>query len=82
MIKYFLSEPLWFKLLVGTMLLLSILFSSSLVPDHPYYEGGSKLAAAVFFTAYGINMRRNRKISLIFAALAVVSLILSWRNFQ
>lgn len=78
MIGQFLAEPWWFKLLISTTLLISILFSGSNQAD---YRSGAKLAAAIFFLAYGVQMRRSRVASLLFFAMAGLSIYLSWRQF-
>lgn len=72
----FIWEPLWFKIFISLTLLASILFSSSMFSDYVYSNIIAKLAAAIFFCSYGIKMRRNRQISVIFFALTVVSIIL------
>ncbi|WP_173107208.1 hypothetical protein [Bacillus sp. KH172YL63] len=72
MINQFLSEPLWFKALIITTLLCSIIFSSSLFAGHDGFQGFSKIAAAIFFGAYGIKMRRNLRLSILFFILAGV----------
>ena len=77
MIKQFLSEPLWFKILIITTLLFSITFSSSFFSNNDYFKGFAKLAAAIFFCAYGIKMRRNLGISVIFFILTVTCVYLS-----
>ncbi|PLS18653.1 hypothetical protein CVD28_05830 [Bacillus sp. M6-12] len=77
MIKQFLNEPFWFKMLISAALLLSILLSSSFFSDNIYLQSFSKLAAAIFFTAYGIKMRRSYLHSAIFFTLAVICIVLS-----
>lgn len=77
MIMQFLKEPLWFKILISTTLLISIVFSSSLFSDNAYFRSCSKLAAAIFFCTYGFKMRRNLKNSLIFFTLAGICIFLS-----
>jgi hypothetical protein len=74
MIKQFLKEPLWFKILISLTFLLSIILSSS---DNALFQSGSKLAAAIFFIAYGVKLKRNRVIAVVFFALAVLCIILS-----
>ncbi|RKP58076.1 hypothetical protein D7Z26_00795 [Cohnella endophytica] len=81
MYKQFLREPLWFRLFISTTLLISIIFSSSIFTNG-YYKSYAKLAAAIFFCAYGINMRRNVRISILFFALALVCIFLSYNNFK
>jgi hypothetical protein len=82
MVRQFLREPLWFKLLISSTLLVSILFSSSFFSDHIYYQSAAKLAAAIFFTSYGIKFRRNTKISIIFFAVAILSIYMSWDSLN
>ncbi len=77
MIKQFLMEPLWFKTLISVTLLSSIIFSSSFFSYNAYYQGVSKLAAAIFFCAYGIKMRRNRRNSAILFTAAIICFYLS-----
>lgn len=73
----FIREPLWFKVFISLTFLASILFSSSLFSDYAYSNIVAKLAAAIFFCSYGIKMRRNRQISVIFFVLTVVSIIVA-----
>jgi len=73
----FLQEPVWFKVLISTALIVSVIFSSSLLADNPYYKSISKLAAAIIFIAYGYKMRRNQRTSLIFFGLAGLCIYLS-----
>ena len=77
MVRHFLREPFWFKLLISVTLVISIVFSSTLFSNHAYFKGLAKLAAAIFFSAYGFNMRQNRKISVLFFSLAGICLLLS-----
>ena len=77
MIQLFLKEPLWFKLLITVTLLASIIFSSSFFSDTPMYQSMSKLAAAIFFCAYGFNMRMNRIVSTILFIAAAICVYLS-----
>ena len=76
-IKQFLKEPLWFKILISITLFVSIIFSSSFFSENAYYESSSKLAAAIFFCAYGIKMRKNLRNSVILFTLAVICICLS-----
>ncbi len=76
-INQFLTEPLWFKILISTTLVISILFSSSFFSSNAYFQSSSKLAAAIFFSAYGIKMRKNLKNSIIFLTLAGICIYLS-----
>ncbi|MCP8970082.1 hypothetical protein [Ectobacillus ponti] len=77
MIKQFLKEPLWFKLLISTTLLISIIFSSSFFANHAYYRSFSKVAAAIFFCAYGIKFRKSRVTSVILLAASAICISLS-----
>lgn len=77
MIIQFLREPLWFKLLISTTLIISIFFSSSLFVNHPYLQSLAKLAAAVFFCTYGFKMKGSQKNSIIFFSLAFLCIVLS-----
>ncbi|PGK51719.1 hypothetical protein CN918_28425 [Priestia megaterium] len=77
MIKLFLKEPLWFKLLVSATLLISIIFSSSYFSHNAYLQSFSKLAAAVFFGAYAIKFRRNLVTSVVLFASTAVCVFLS-----
>lgn len=76
--KQFLREPLWFKILIITTLLAAIIFSSSSFSQNGYYQFISKLAAAIFFTAYCVNFRSNTRISAVFFVMAAVCIFLSW----
>ena len=58
MIMQFLEEPLWFKILISSTLLTSIIFSSSLFSSNGYYQGFSKLAAAFFFALMVLNYEK------------------------
>lgn len=82
MFRLFLKEPMWFKILISATLLISILFSSSLFSSNAYNQSVAKLAAAIFFCSYGIKMRRNLRISILFFAVAVLCIYLSYDNFQ
>ena len=77
MIKQFLKEPLWFKILISSTLFISFIFSSSFFSNNAYFQSCSKLAAAIFFCTYGIKMRRNLKNSVILFTLAVICIYLS-----
>lgn len=77
MLRQFLREPLWFKILICTTLLISIVFSSSLFSDNSYFQMFSKISAAIFFCAYGIKMRRNLRNSLFFFTLAGICIFLA-----
>lgn len=78
----FLREPLWFKALILTTLLLSIVFSSSAFSEQGYYQSSAKLAIAIFFVAYGVKLRGNRKIAAAFFFLAMISIYLSWNSLD
>lgn len=78
----FLREPLWFKVFISLTLLASILFSSSLFSNHAYFNVIAKLAAAIFFCSYGIKMRKNRQISVIFFLLTVLCIFLAFIKFS
>ncbi len=82
MYKQFLREPLWFKLLVTSTLLIAILFSNTFISENGYYQSAAKFAAAIFFSAYGIKFRRNTRISLIFFGLTILCVYLSWDKFD
>jgi len=79
MFKHFLREPLWFRLLITTTFMISIVFSSSLF--NAYYQSSAKLAAAVFFITFAIKLRRSRWRSAVLYAGAIVCLYLSWQHF-
>jgi|GEM_PF-5931352 len=79
--RFYLMQPLWFKILAPAALLASIILSSSSFGDRADYEGGAKLAAAVFFGMWGLQFRRNRQLAVIFFALAALSLYLSVNAF-
>jgi hypothetical protein len=78
--KSFLREPLWFKILSSSTLLAAIVFSSSVFSDIGYYQSGAKLAAAIFFAAYGIKFRRNPRIFVLFFAMVLICIYLAWTN--
>jgi hypothetical protein len=69
---------LWFRAVLGTSLLMSIIFSSSAFTLGGYAGSISKLSAAIFFFAFGMKMRRNRLISLVFLGISVWCLYLAW----
>jgi hypothetical protein len=77
MLKQFLKEPFWFKILISTTLLISIIFSSSFFANNAYYQSFSKLAAAIFFCAYGIKFRSNRVTSVILLSASAICIFLS-----
>ena len=78
----FLEEPLWFKILICTTLLISIVFSSSLFSSNAYYQGLSKLAAAIFFCAYGIKLRKSFLNTTIFFTATIICIYLFWHNIS
>lgn len=78
----FWREPLWFKAKILTTLLVSIVFSSSAFSDQGNYRSISKLAIAIFFVSYGVKLRGNRKVSIAFLFLALVSIYLSWNSLD
>jgi hypothetical protein len=82
MIQLFLKEPLWFKMLISITLLTSIIFSSSFFSDIPLYQGISKLAAAIFFGAYGFKFKMNRLTSILFFTAAAICIYLSILAFR
>ncbi|MDF2651241.1 MAG: hypothetical protein K0Q73_7046 [Paenibacillus sp.] len=82
MYKQFLREPLWFKILISSTLLAAIVFSSSFFSHNGYYQSIAKFAAAIFFTSYGIKFRKNTRVSVIFFALTILCIYLSWVNFD
>lgn len=77
MIQQFFKEPLWFKILISSTLLISIIFSSSFISNNVYYQSCSKLAAAIFFCAYAIKFRRSLVTSIILFTSAVICIFLS-----
>jgi hypothetical protein len=77
MIKVFLSEPLWFKMLISVTFLASIILSNSFFSNYPYLHSSSKLAAAILFCAYGIKFRRNFRLALIFFVCTAICIYLS-----
>jgi hypothetical protein len=82
MVQLFLKEPLWFKLLISFTLLTSIIFSSSFFSATPLYQGISKLAAAIFFCAYGFKFKMNRLTSILFFTVAAICIYLSILAFR
>ncbi|WHY00208.1 hypothetical protein [Neobacillus sp. DY30] len=75
MIKLFLKEPLWFKLLISLTFLISVIFSGM---ENTAFRSISKLAAAIFFTTYGIKFRYNRLVSMVFFTAALISIYLAF----
>ncbi|MDF2645148.1 MAG: hypothetical protein K0Q73_953 [Paenibacillus sp.] len=82
MFKQFLREPLWFRILISTTLLIALIFSNSYFSNDPAYQGFSKIAAAIFFIAYGMKMRSNRVTAIILFAAAAICLYLAWHKFE
>lgn len=81
MLKQFLKEPFWFKLLIIITLGSSILFSSSFFSENPNFQGLSKLSAAIFFAAYGFKFRYNRLTLGIFTTATALCICLSIMAF-
>ncbi|MDG0809268.1 hypothetical protein [Cohnella rhizosphaerae] len=81
MYRFFLGQPLWFKVLAPAALLMSILLSSSLFGEDNAYEGGAKLAAAVFFGVWGVPFRRNRPLAIVFFAFSALCVYLAVNAF-
>jgi carbon starvation protein CstA len=79
MIKHFFSEPMWFKMLILATLLISVIFSSSYFSYNASYQVLAKLAAAIFFGAYGIKLRNNRKVSVMFFSLAAICIYIGMK---
>ncbi|OCT12949.1 hypothetical protein A8709_21750 [Paenibacillus pectinilyticus] len=77
MYKQFLKEPLWFKILVLSMLMISVVFSSSSFANEGYYQSIAKLAAAIFLCSYAFKLRRNIKVSGVLYVLAGLCLYLA-----
>ncbi|WP_171634629.1 serine hydrolase domain-containing protein [Paenibacillus plantarum] len=76
MYKQFLKEPLWFKILVLTTLVISIVFSGSGFSSN--VQSVAKVAAAIFFCTYAIKLRRLVKVSVTFYVLAGLCLYVAW----
>ncbi|CAN7277133.1 hypothetical protein LJR153_001336 [Paenibacillus sp. LjRoot153] len=76
MYKQFLKEPLWFKVLVLTTLIVSIVCSNSGFSTN--VQSVAKFAAAIFFCTYAIKLRRLVKISVAFYVLAGICLYVAW----
>lgn len=77
MVKAFLNEPLWFKLLITITFLASIILSSSSFSNYAYMQSLSKLAAAIFFLTYGLKIRRNFKKAIILYVCTTICIYLS-----
>lgn len=67
---------MWFKVLIIVTLLTAIIFSSSTFKAS--YQSLAKLAAAIFFIAYGVKLRHSRLVSTIMFLVAGISLYLAW----
>ncbi|RHW43320.1 hypothetical protein D1B31_01225 [Neobacillus notoginsengisoli] len=78
MIKQFLREPLWFKLLISATLLISIIFSGPFFSNNAYFQSGAKLAAAIFFCANAIKFRKSLVTSVILFTSAGICIFLSF----
>ena len=70
-LKLFFKEPLWFKILIITTLLISIILVVH------YFQSISKLAAAILFCACGYKWRRNFRNALILFTLAGICIFLA-----
>ncbi|WP_419959860.1 hypothetical protein [Psychrobacillus sp. BM2] len=75
--KLFLKQPAWFKFVITITFLASIIFSSSYFSKNDFYEGISKLAAAIFFGVFGYKTRRNRNSSTILFILGAFCMLLA-----
>lgn len=82
MYKQFVREPLWFKFIIISSLLISIIFSSSFFSEQGYYQSAAKWAAAIFFLTYGIKFRRNTKVAVVFFILMSASIYLSFEHLK
>ncbi|MCA0988419.1 hypothetical protein [Guptibacillus algicola] len=76
MVKHFMREPLWFKVLIIVTLLTAIILSNSTFGAS--LQSLAKLAAAIFFISYGVKLRHSRLVSTIMFLVAGVSLYLAW----
>ena len=81
MIKNFLNEPLWFKVLILITLLASIVLSSSFFSSNNL-QGYSKLAAAIFFGTFAIKFRRNFRTAFILLACTVICIFLFLKSIN
>jgi hypothetical protein len=63
MIRAFLSEPLWFKILISITFLASIFLSNSIFSDHAYLQASSKLASFKSWKLKGILQLKEELIS-------------------
>ncbi len=82
MFQLFLREPLWFRVLVLAMLLVSIIFSSSAASDIDYANSYAKIAAAILFLSVGLKLRQNSRLLIIFGLLTLLSLYLAWDSYS
>lgn len=78
--KQFLTEPLWFKILIITTLLAAVIFSSSSLPQNGYYQLTSKLAAAIFLQPMALISVQTPGF-LLFLVMAAVCIFLSWNSW-
>ncbi|OME86076.1 hypothetical protein BK120_08785 [Paenibacillus sp. FSL A5-0031] len=76
--RFFKREPLWYRAINVISSWVSIVLSTAAISLDGYEESVSKQAVAIFFGTFGINMRRNKRISLLFFVLAGLCLYLSW----
>lgn len=82
LIRLWMNEPVWFKCLTVSTLLISIVFSSSIFSYNTNYQSLAKLATAIFFYAFGFIFRRNLKLSIIFFSLVIICIFLAWNSFD
>lgn len=76
MALYISNQSVSFKILIGITFLISIVFSSSIFSGNDYYQSLSKLSAGIFFGAFGINMKNNLNLSILFFTLAAICIFL------
>jgi hypothetical protein len=81
-IRMFMKEPLWFKILIFLTLLISIVYSSSYFSNNTNYQSLAKLSASIFFFTYGIKLRRNLKVSIVFFIFVIICIYLSWESLD
>lgn len=83
MYRQFMSEPLWFRMWILSMLLIAIIFSnSSWTSSDGFSQSLAKMAAALFFFSYGIKFRSNIRISSVFVISGIVCVVLAWIRFN
>ena len=80
--RLWMNEPVWFKCLTVSTLIISIVFSSSFFSYNPNYQSLAKMATAIFFCAFGIIFRRNLKVSILFFSIVVICIFLAWNSFD